>query len=108
MINWIVKNRSWLLAIIVLAVVLNIFSGCASRSTKPTAVNKDGNFVSGFKEGYASIDPICEDHWFKRCPEDGSDPYWSGQKKPQPVIKDSVIPSTQDKETGEEEEGSNG
>ena len=101
-INWIKTNRKYILTLLVVAFVVSFFTGCAHRSNEPTAVDKDGNFVSGFKEGYASIDPICEDHWFKRCPEDGSDPYWSWKDKPEPkIIEEKVIPSTQDKESSD-------
>ena len=116
----IAKTLAW---VIVLCLVVLMCSNCAAYSTDKTSVNKDGHFVEGFKEGYQSIDPICEDHWLKRCPEDGSEPYWSWKNKPEKPkaisqdyldmmidsmeVKDYVIPTTHGKDI-KVEEGADG
>ena len=80
----IAKVVAWVL---VLASVFFMFTNMASAKDRP--------FIEGLKEGYDSVDPICEDHWFKRCPTDGSAPYWSWKRKPQPpIIEDIVVPTT--------------
>ena len=54
--------------------ILTLFTGCAATNT----------FSEGFNEGRESVDPLCEDNYMKRCPEDGSDPYFTFWFKSKP------------------------